>query len=136
MSSHGHTIAEAATSLGVSTRTIRRLIRSGRIQAELVPGKFGQEYRILELPSDVYGAKARDHSTGDSAVDTPVQMPVQTASQFMDLVRELQDRNLALAAQLGAATERIRSLESQVRLLTIARRPWWERLFKKKRASS
>ena len=42
-------------------------------------------------------------------------------------------KNLALAAQLGVATERIRNLESEVKLLTIAaRRPWWKRLFNRK----
>jgi len=49
----------------------------------------------------------------------------------MDIVRELQEKNLALAAQLGAATERIRNLEGQVRLLTVAKQlPWWKRLFR------
>jgi len=48
----------------------------------------------------------------------------------MDIIRELQEKNLALAAQLGVATERIRNLESEVRLLTTAKqRPWWKRLF-------
>jgi len=50
----------------------------------------------------------------------------------MDMVRELQEKNMTLAAQLGAATERIRTLESQVKLLTTARQPWWKRLFLKK----
>ena len=47
----------------------------------------------------------------------------------MDIVRELQEKNFALAAQLGAATERIRNLEDRVKLLTAARQPWWKRLF-------
>jgi len=50
----------------------------------------------------------------------------------MDMVRELQERNLTLAAQLGAATERIRNLENQVKLLSAAREPWWKRLFSRK----
>ena len=44
-------------------------------------------------------------------------------------MRELQDKNLTLAAQLGAATERIRSLENQIKLLTAPMEPWWKRLF-------
>jgi len=47
MSSHGLTIEQAAKSLGVSSRTIRRFIKSGKISAELVSGPFGQEYRIF-----------------------------------------------------------------------------------------
>jgi FtsZ-binding cell division protein ZapB len=50
----------------------------------------------------------------------------------MDIIRELQEKNLALAAQLGAASERIRNLENQARLLTAPKQPWWKRLFTKK----
>ncbi len=124
MSKQGLTIAQAARSLGVSSRTVRRFIKSGKIHAELVPGPFGQEYRILELPLELRKPKPVD--------DTPYQTPVQAPIQVMDIVRELQEKNLALAAQLGAATERIRNLENEVRLLTAAKQPWWKRLFTRK----
>ena len=121
MSRQGLTIAQAAKELGVSTRTVRRFIKSGKVDAELVLGPFGQEYRILELPVDLQKKKPLDNTAG--------QTPVQTPVQVMDIIRELQEKNLALAAQLGVATERIRNLESGVRLLTGARqRPWWKRL--------
>ncbi len=119
MSSQGLTIAQAAKSLGVSSRTVRRFIKSGKIHADLIPGPFGQEYRILELPPELGKAKPVDN--------TPVQTPVQV----IDIIRELQEKNLALAAQFGAATERIRNLEKEMRLLTVARqKPWWKRLFR------
>jgi MerR family copper efflux transcriptional regulator len=121
MLGQGLTIAQAARSLGVSTRTVRRFIKSGKIRAEMVPGPFGQEYRIFELPPDLHKTTPMDN--------TPVQTPVQV----MDIVRELQEKNLALAAQLGAATERIRNLESQVKLLKAAHQPWWKRLFARQR---
>jgi len=119
MSRQGLTIAQAAKELGVSTRTVRRFIKSGKVDAELVPGPFGQEYRILELPVDLQKKKPLDNTAG------------QTPVQIMDIIRELQEKNLALAAQLGVATERIRNLESKVRLLTGAKqRPWWKRLLR------
>jgi len=119
MSRQGLTIAQAAKELGVSTRTVRRFIKSGKIDAELVPGPFGQEYRILELPVDLHKKKPLDNT----AYQTPVQV--------IDIIRELQEKNLALAAQLGVATERVRNLEGEVRLLTGARqRPWWKRLLR------
>ena len=123
MSRQGLTIAQAAKELGVSTRTVRRFIKSGKVDAELVLGPFGQEYRILELPVDLQKKKPLDNTAG--------QTPVQTPVQIMDIIRELQEKNLALAAQLGVATERIRNLESKVRLLTGAKqRPWWKRLLR------
>ena len=122
MSRQGLTISQAARSLGVSSRTVRRFIKSGKIQAELTLGPFGQEYRIFELPPDLHKPKPLDN--------TPNQTPIQV----MDIIRELQEKNLALAAQLGAATERIRNLENEVRLLAAAkhRQPWWKRLLRKR----
>jgi len=121
MLKQGLTISEAAKSLGVSTRTVRRFIKSGKIRAELVLGAFGQEYRIPTLPRELHKSKPLDN--------TPVQNPIQT----MDIIRELQEKNLALAAQLGAASERIRNLENEVKLLAVTtKQPWWKRLFNRK----
>ena len=122
MSRQGLTIAQAARSLGVSTRTVRRFIKSGKIDAELIPGPFGQEYRILKLPAELHKRQPIDNVS--------YQTPIQTPVQVMDIIRELQEKNLVLAAQLGAATERIRNLENETRLLTGAKQqPWWKRLF-------
>jgi len=123
MSKQGLTIAEAARSLGVSSRTVRRYVKSGKIHAELVLGPFGQEYRILELPVELRKSKPVDN--------TPSQSSGQTSVQVIDIIRELQEKNLALAAQLGVATERIRNLEKDMRLLTVAKQPWWKKLFGK-----
>ena len=130
MSRQGLTIAQAARSLGVSSRTVRRFIKSGKINAELIPGPFGEEYRILELPTDLHKPKPVDNTPSQSPIQTLIQSPIQS----MDIIiRELHEKNLSLAAQLGAATERIRNLESQVKLLTVAKQqPWWKRLFGRK----
>ena len=40
------TIREASQLIGRTSATIRRYIRSGRLTAEKLPGKFGEEYRI------------------------------------------------------------------------------------------
>lgn len=126
----GLTIGQAARELAISSRTVRRFIKSGKINAELVPGPFGKEYRILELPIDLHKPKSVDNMPGQ----TPVQIPIQYPIQSMDIIiRELHEKNLSLAVQLGAATERIRNLENQVKLLTVAKqRPWWKRLFMRK----
>jgi excisionase family DNA binding protein len=119
------TIAQAAKALAVSTRTVRRYIKSGRIQASLVAGPFGDEYRIAALPSELEKTIPLDSTPGQTLGQDLVQTPVQV----MEMVGDLQQKNMALAAQLGAATERIKNLESQIKLLAAARRPWWRRLF-------
>ena len=119
MSGQGLTIARAAEVLGVSARTVRRHIKAGKLHAELVDGPFGEEYCIPELPSELHRLKPVDK--------TPGQTPVQA----MDVIMELQEKNLALAARLGAAAERIRNLENQVKLLAVVGQPWWRRLFRR-----
>ena len=128
MTKQSFNINEAAKKLNVSTRTIRRYIKAGKLKAELVKGSFGDEYRILELPPQLDPNLTLDNGkTADKAIGQP-------ATESFDLIRELQEKNLALAAQLGAAAERIRNLESQIKLLEPpqsakkALPPWWQRV--------
>jgi MerR family copper efflux transcriptional regulator len=121
-------INEAAKKLNVSTRTIRRYIKAGKLKAELVKGSFGDEYRILELPPQLDPNLTLDNEK------TVGKTFGHSSSESFDLIRELQEKNLALAAQLGAAAERIRNLEGQVKLLgppkteRAASGSWWYRL--------
>jgi len=115
MTNQSFNISEAAKKLNVSTRTIRRYIKAGKLKAELVKGSFGDEYRILELPPQLDPNLELDGEK-DTRYDKAVDKTASTSESF-DLIRELQEKNLALAAQLGAAAERIRNLESQVKLL-------------------
>jgi excisionase family DNA binding protein len=130
----GMNINEAAQTLGVSTRTIRRYIKSGKIQAELISGHFGEEYRILNLPSDLEPIKDEpvEYQKPEEMPPPPPVNGQQALIQSIDLVRELQEKNMTMAAQLGIATERIRNLESQLKqlkLLTAPKVPWWKKLF-------
>jgi excisionase family DNA binding protein len=119
------TIAEAAKRLRVSTRTIRRHIKSGKIKAKLIEGSFGPEYRIFDLP---LGDNEQERATDRKKEQTFNQ----NGSNWLDYLKELQEKNLTLAAQLGVATERVRQLESQIKLLTgPKKKPWWQRLFSK-----
>jgi excisionase family DNA binding protein len=122
MSVQGLSIKEAASVIGVSPKTVRRFIKDGKVPAELCTGKYGNEYRILSIPPGLVANKPIDKDIAIGIVNDP--------TQGLDMVRELQERSLQLAGQLGAAQERIRSLENQVKLLTAPRQPWWRRLFK------
>lgn len=119
------TIAEAAKKLRVSTRTIRRHIKTGKIKARLIEGSFGPEYRIFDLPKgDDEQERVKDR-TSEEAFG-------HAGGNWLDYIKELQEKNLTLAAQLGAATERLRQLENQIKLLTGPKqKPWWQRLFSK-----
>jgi len=134
MTNQSFNINEAAQKLNVSTRTIRRYIKAGKLKAELVKGSFGDEYRILELPPQL---DPNLDLNGDDETERTKSVSKSTGAtgDSFDLIRELQEKNLALAAQLGAAAERIRNLENQVKLLappkteTPASKPFWHRWF-------
>lgn len=107
MANQGLTIAQAARTTGLSTRTIRRYIKTGRISAQVIPGGHGKEFRIATIPEEL---------TKQRTID---KQPIQ----IIDILGELLDKNLQLAAELGVATERIRTLEDQVKLLTADKQP-------------
>jgi excisionase family DNA binding protein len=46
MTDEWFTLDKAAKHLGVSTRTLRRWIHDGKLQAELRPGPYGQQYLV------------------------------------------------------------------------------------------
>lgn len=130
----GYTIVQAAKTLGVSPKTIRRHIKDGKIPHVLVQGKFGEEYRILNLPDikvenlETLGEE-KGKPEGGANAESPSQ--AENIDWALDIINDLQKTNLQLAGQLGAAQERIRELESQVRLLNAPQEPWWKRAFKR-----
>lgn len=141
MSSQGLTIAEAAEALGLSERTIRRQIKSGKIKAELVLGRYGAEYRISGLGEravarpgvDKAPASALDKTldkTPASALDKAID---KTLDKALDMVKSLQQEKAELYAQVAYWQAQFQHLEEQVKLLTEAKRPWWRRWLRRRR---
>ena len=154
-----YSISEAAEALKLSAKTIRRYIKSGKLPSIKVPTKFGDEYRITEIPEELR-QEAEAQAQARAKMDI-VPADAEEPDSQLDAQALYQD-NLRLAAQLGAATERIhqmeeqiklqegqlgpaqeriRQLEIQLRLLEAPRSqpqtqpqpvlPWWKRLFRK-----
>jgi len=143
-----YTISEAAEILNLSAKTIRRYIKAGKLPSIKVPTKFGDEYRITEIP-EALKQEAASQAEAQSRVDIIVPGETNDALDTQQLYQE----NMRLAAQLGAATERIRQLEEQVKTLEskspedghnpqlehliklleapkpAPKSPWWKRLF-------
>jgi MerR family transcriptional regulator, copper efflux regulator len=129
-----YSIAEAAELLNLSAKTIRRYIKAGKLSSIKVPTKFGDEYRITEIPEDLK-QEAAAQAEAQAKVDI---VPAGDSGNQLD-TQQLYQENIRLAAQLGAATERIRQLEQQLKLLEAPRevpavpppqkRSWWKRLF-------
>ena len=109
----GYTLREAAQALGVSTVTVRRYIKSGKLKARLVPTQFGESYIIDELP-------LRSGPSSDEALSTqPLINRIEQLSQEVGYWRAraeyLQERLLLLEAPKQTPKQR-----------------WWQRLLRRR----
>jgi MerR family copper efflux transcriptional regulator len=126
--STSYSISEAAALLHLSAKTIRRYIKSGKLPSIKVPTKFGEEYRVTEIPEAL-----KQEAAAQSATQAGTEIiPAENIKTQLDAT-QLYQENMRLAVQLGAATERIRQLERQLKLLEAPKAkvglPWWRRLF-------
>ena len=115
------TVPSISRSLGLSERTIRRQIKSGKIKSGLVPGRYGEEYRIElgEGAAPVEGVERDLSNAVDKALDSALD-------KTLDMVKSLQQEKAELYAQVAYWQSQFRHLEEQVKLLTEAKRPrWW-----------
>src|SRR5512143_2098064 len=80
-----YSIAECAEALNLSAKTIRRYIKAGKLPSVKVPTKFGDEYRITEIPESLRQeaeAQARSQARGlPSDLSRPRVEVVQPAEE-------------------------------------------------------
>lgn len=122
MAGQGWTVKEAAKVLGHSEKTIRRRIKNGKIKAERVPGKYGMEYRVIDLKTPQALDRALDMTNGDALAKALV------------MSMALQAENERLARQVGFLQAQLQEMQNRVRLLTAPRLPWWRRLLRWRKA--
>ncbi len=138
-----YSISEAAELLNLSAKTIRRYIKAGKLPSTKVPTKFGDEYRVTEIPEEL---KQEAAAQAEAQAKQDIVIAEEENSNTLD-AQTLYQENIRLAAQLGAATERIRQLEDQMKILEVKlleapkeapapvappveapKLPWWKRL--------
>lgn len=134
MPAQGWTIARVARALEVSEKTVRRRIERGDLPAYRLPRGTSYEWRVDPAALGLDPAA----ESGDSMPahrDPPVEPSEAVVHPLLELLREKDRQILELANQLGAARERVRRLEEELRLLTAsdaagveARRSWVRRL--------
>jgi predicted ArsR family transcriptional regulator len=119
-------ILEAAQRLGISPATVRRRIKSGVLEGELLNGRRGPEYRV-RLPSEATVDSVAEPS---DVTDTKPDI-TQTIASLLSLVERQQTALLDEArsaagwrAKADALEERLNELRAD---LERARRPWWRR---------
>jgi MerR family transcriptional regulator, copper efflux regulator len=124
-----YSINEAAELLKLSPKTIRRYIKAGKLPSTKVPTKFGEEYRITEIPQALKEEAAIQAEAQPKVEIAEVDQPASRLD-----IQVLYQENIRLAAQLGIATERLRQMEEKLKLLEAPKtqptpRPWWKRFF-------
>ena len=104
------TLQQAAVRLGLSEKTVRRRIRSGRMLAELVPGPRGPQYLLL-LSIDERTPTATEPATLTPATLTPAgDVPTNTSDGHADTSQEL----AALRAELATVREGMARMQEQM----------------------
>ena len=128
MVGQGWTVRQAAEALGQSEKTIRRRIKSGEIRADQVPGKYGIEYRIMDIHTAPPPDRGIDTTRDDTMVKTMDVARGEALVKAMDMVRDLQVQNERLAAQVGFLQAQLQEAQNKLRLLSAPRSSWWQRL--------
>jgi len=83
------TVAESASYLGKSTKTIRRYLKAGLLPGERVNGKFGPEIRI---PRQALDTLVRERSKASREEDDPYQvlrLYRKASQETRELVRKI-----------------------------------------------
>ena len=108
---NGYTLREAAQALGVSTVTIRRYIKSGKLKAMLVPSKFGDSYIIEDLPLSM----------------KPLSDDTHQVQPLINRIEQLSQEVGYWKAKAEILQERLLLLESPKQT---PKHKWWQRLFR------
>ncbi|MFQ5827502.1 MAG: hypothetical protein ACE5IA_09135, partial [Dehalococcoidia bacterium] len=89
----------------------------------------------LDLGDKIPSARVDTGRQGGHVQGPPPTSPPRggAVSAMERLIEDMRRENLQLAGQLGAATERIRNLEEQVKLLNAPPRSWWRRWWRRHR---
>lgn len=99
-------LPEAAAAVGLSVSTLRRHIRSGRLRAERVRGKYGPEYRITYAALAALGLPVRRLPPRPAASPTPDRIWRDALTAVARLAAALEP----LPAELTALRREVRRL--------------------------
>ncbi len=133
---HGSTLslAAAAERLGVSPRTVRRMVSTGKLAgAHLVPGKFGETWQIpvatveqhlAGTPTTVAGGPALGPAAKEEL--TQLRDKVQRLERDLELQRTLADERRHQLEQLHMTMRMLTAGQATAAPEPTPRRRWWK----------
>lgn len=142
-------IREAASRLDLSPTTIRRWIKSGRLEATLIDGAYGEQYEITE--EALQRAKEQENvpiviQNTSQATERELQRAIEKvvgdtiANELETIRQELEDTRRALAEE--REKDRARQEQRDRQLMKVMREiqerqeqeatPWYKRILKRR----
>lgn len=123
------TLQDASDNLRVSSRTILRWLKKGKLDGKKIQGLNGPEWRITPNKENLLSDNVTRTSVMSDTRDTPT-----TADKTVDnpLVRDLLNKIEALTYRNGYLEAQLENERLQVKLLTdkvsSSKKNWWSRL--------
>lgn len=119
---HTLSLTDAAAQLGISVKTARRWIKSGKLPAELVDGPYGQEYRVLssaitvtrEVVDVVRVERANDPQALAMVIVQAVDQAIERRERpLLDLLQQQSEAMAELHKDLTAVRLQLAKIEGE-----------------------
>lgn len=126
------TLSEAASQLGVSTRTVLRHLKNGRLQGRKVDGPNGLEWRIMAIDTQDMTVRVTDDvvrscpepvmSTGDMTDDTTLQA-------LLKVIESQAEQLKAASTVITYQQTQLEEKDNHIKLLADSQHKagWWAR---------
>lgn len=139
----GYNIKEVMEILGVSESTVRRMLKDGRLEGELIEGYYGEQYdisheaveRLKEKQTIVLIEPENNHAMTDQILEkmktaiaeqVAQQVNEQIDKRMEELERHIEQRDQVLIEGLRNIQER---QKQQAMLLEEKSKPWYKKIF-------
>ncbi len=115
------TLQDAADNLNLSSRSVLRWLKKGKLAGTKVPGVNGPEWRITPIDTEPQTVKTHTSYVMPDTAAPDTRADITLVKELLEKLEVLTYRNGYLEAQLA-------SREEQIKLLTDNSRPnWWHR---------
>ena len=123
-----YSIKEASGELGISERSVRRMIHKGQISAQLVQGKHGETYQITAIPPQIAKKRGVKRTLPPYTLDNKLDHTI--VKGILEDNKALNAEIKQLAYQIGELTAQNKALDDRVKLLTEGKRSWLRRMLR------
>jgi len=120
------TVEEAATQLGISSKTVLRRLQKGSLKGYKVAGQFGLEWRVVQDTPGQITIPAQDRTPQDSIELVQLRTKVELMT---DELKELKQQLQGASYRNGYLEAQLEGRDRDIKLLTDSQHKsgWWAR---------